>query len=342
MLLEGLFLPLTTPFYGDGRVYLRKLEHNAERYSRTPAAGMAVLTELGEPGRLTDAERREVLRAASHASVASKVLLADVSHGSVRESLRTAEFAATEGYDVAMVRVPRSDAAEQRLYLRAVADQSPLPVLVDEGLEQLNEEELLQLAEHPAVIGCRTRRKAESLGAVLAGSAGVQREVTVTTVFEAVTGRMLRRSAGEGVPATYVPAEALLGGAAVAQAPPAAALKTRKRVVGFQVLAGGTRGSLNLLRAGARGTMQGFAAAAPQASYEVLAAWRDGDEGLAAEKHERVLRAARRIEEEMGVAGIKFASDLTGYYGGRPRLPGLPLTGVERREVEELMRGMRS
>ena len=48
MLLEGLYLPLTTPFYPDGSLNLRKLEHNADRYSRTPAAGFAVLSEVGE------------------------------------------------------------------------------------------------------------------------------------------------------------------------------------------------------------------------------------------------------------------------------------------------------
>lgn len=342
MLLEGLFIPVTTPFYSDGRVYLRKMEHNAERYSRTPASGLAVLTHYGEPSRLTDEEKRQVLRAAAEAAAETKVLLADVSHGSVSESLRMAEFAATAGYDVALLRVPRAGVAEQRVYMQAVADRSDLPVVLDESAEELPLVELLHLAQHPGVIGCCTRRSPERLRFVLAGSAAVQREVKVTTVFEAVTGRMLRRSAGEGVPATYVPAKALLGGMAVAQAPPVPALRTRTRVVGFQVLAGATEGSLDLLRAGARGTMQGFAAAAPQASYEVLAAWKDGDEGLATEKYERIQAGARGVEVEMGIAGIKAASDLTGYYGGRPRLPGLPLTGDEIAQVGDLMRGMRS
>ena len=43
MLLDGLFLPLTTPFYPDGTLYARKMEHNVRRYSLTPAAGMCVL-----------------------------------------------------------------------------------------------------------------------------------------------------------------------------------------------------------------------------------------------------------------------------------------------------------
>ena len=108
------------------------------------------------------------------------------------------------------------------------------------------------------------------------------------------------------------------------------------------MLAGDTAGMLEGLRAGAVGAMPAFAASAPQACYEVLAAWKDGDEGLAQEKQVRLRSVAERVEEELGVAGIKFGCDLNGYFGGRPRLPLLPLTGEERAEIEALMQGMRN
>jgi 4-hydroxy-2-oxoglutarate aldolase len=88
--------------------------------------------------------------------------------------------------------------------------------------------------------------------------------------------------------------------------------------------------------------MSGFAASAPQACYEVLAAWKDGDEALALEKQIRLREVAKRVESEIGVAGIKFGCDLNGYFGGRPRLPLLPLTGDERAEIEILMQGLRN
>ena len=87
--------------------------------------------------------------------------------------------------------------------------------------------------------------------------------------------------------------------------------------------------------------MAAFAASAPQACYEVFAAWKDGDEGLAKEKQIRLQGVAEKMEKELGVAGIKFGCDLNGYFGGRPRLPLLPLTGEERAKIEVLMRGMR-
>jgi dihydrodipicolinate synthase/N-acetylneuraminate lyase len=131
------------------------------------------------------------------------------------------------------------------------------------------------------------------------------------------------------------------GGAALAVAPAKAAGKTRTKAVGFQVLAGDTTGMLEALRAGAVGAMPAFAASAPQSCYEVLAAWKDGDEGLAQEKQVRLQRVAAKVEEELGVAGIKFGCDLNGYFGGRPRLPLLPLTAEERTTIEALMQGLR-
>jgi dihydrodipicolinate synthase/N-acetylneuraminate lyase len=119
-------------------------------------------------------------------------------------------------------------------------------------------------------------------------------------------------------------------------------VKTRTKVVGFQMLAGSTAGMLEGLRAGVVGAMPAFAASAPQACYEVLAAWKDGDQRLAEEKQALLQDVAERVEEKLGVAGIKFGCDLNGYFGGRPRLPLLPLTGEERAEIEALMRGLRN
>ena len=53
-------------------------------------------------------------------------------------------------------------------------------------------------------------------------------------------------------------------------------------------------------------------------------------------------KAARRVAGGLGIAGIKYACELNGYYGGSPRLPLLPLTADEKAEVEVLMGPMRS
>src|SRR2546430_16351150 len=76
MLLHGIFPPITTPFYPDGRVYLKKLEHNVERYSKTPIAGITVLGSTGEAIALSDDERREILKTARACCAPHKVLIA--------------------------------------------------------------------------------------------------------------------------------------------------------------------------------------------------------------------------------------------------------------------------
>jgi dihydrodipicolinate synthase/N-acetylneuraminate lyase len=347
MLLEGLYLPLTTPFYPDGSLNLRKLEHNADRYSRTPAAGFAVLSEVGEPAMLSEEEARQVLRSAMDATAAEKVMLAGVSRDSVVGTLELVEFAANAGYDAVLVRQPSflrdgKRAKELLTYFRAVADRSAVPVVLYSPDGSLPVEAVVELAGHPQIIGLVDGgHGSERISTVKAGTAAVKREVTVTPVFAAATGRMLvqKEAAGAG---TFIAADTLTdSGAALAVAPPKPAIKTRTKVVGFQVLTCNTAEMLDGRQAGAVGAMPGFAACAPQGCYEVLAAWKDGDSGLALEKQARLRDAVERVEGAFGVPGIRFGCDLNGYFGGRPRLPLLPSSGEERAEIEVLMRGIR-
>jgi 4-hydroxy-2-oxoglutarate aldolase len=353
MLLEGLQLPLTTPFYPDGRLNLLKLEHNAARYSKTPVAGLVALSDSGEPTMLSEEETRQALRSVADTAAAEKVLMAGVSRDSLAGTLDLAESAAKFGYDAVLVKRPsvfqarsRGDHATELLtYFQSVADRSVLPVvLYSEAWEQtglLPAEVVIELAGHPQIIGLvDSVIRQERLRAIKDRTAAVKRDVAVTPVFAAVTGRMQARSENA---VGLIAADRLTGGgAAVAVAPTKISAKTRTKVVGFQILAGCTAGMLEGLRAGAVGAMPAFAASAPQACYEVLAAWKDGDEGLAKEKQVRLQGVAKKVEEELGVAGIKFGCDLNGYFGGRPRLPLLPLTGEERAEIEALMQGLRN
>src|SRR5215831_13463662 len=106
MLLQGIFPPITTPFYPDGNVYYKKLESNVERYSRTPIAGIVILGSTGESIMLSDQERRDVLKTARDATAPNKVLIAGTGVESAHETLRLTEHAAELGYDLAMLRTP--------------------------------------------------------------------------------------------------------------------------------------------------------------------------------------------------------------------------------------------
>jgi dihydrodipicolinate synthase/N-acetylneuraminate lyase len=105
--------------------------------------------------------------------------------------------------------------------------------------------------------------------------------------------------------------------------------------------AGGCFDALPLLQAGVAGLMPRLGACAPQACFEVYAALKDGDAGLSAEKAERV-READALVAELGIAGVKFACDLNGYFGGMVRLPRLGLDGEAKERVERVFGEVRS
>jgi 4-hydroxy-2-oxoglutarate aldolase len=90
------------------------------------------------------------------------------------------------------------------------------------------------------------------------------------------------------------------------------------------------------LQSGATGAILDFAAAAPYACIAIWEAHRTREEEAGVDWQNRILRAAELIGEcHHGVAGLKHAMDLNGYYGGPPRLP-LAVPNVEaRREIEE-------
>src|SRR5271165_5513248 len=106
MLLSGVFPPITTPYYPDGNVYYKKLEHNVERYSKTPVAGIVVLGSTGEAVMLSDQERRDVLKTAREAAAPNKVLIAGTGMESAHETLRLTDYAAELGYDAVLIRTP--------------------------------------------------------------------------------------------------------------------------------------------------------------------------------------------------------------------------------------------
>jgi dihydrodipicolinate synthase/N-acetylneuraminate lyase len=350
MLIDGIFAAVPTPFYSDERVYYRKLEANLAHYSRSLLGGMVIMGSTGEAVELNDAESREVLRVAGQAAAPEKVLVAGVGRESVRATVELAEAAAEAHFDAVLVRTPTyyppaMSTAAVLNYFRSVADRSPLPVVLYHIPKfvpyNMPVEVAAELAQHPNIIGIKdSSGDVERIRALVEATRRVaKRTVTVTPIFEAVTGRML---AAKPEPGGFVPASELGAGTAVAVAPPAPALKTRTREVGFQVLSGSAGKLLESLEAGASGAILAFAACAPQACQEIYLAWKDHDVALARDKQQRIAAAGQRVAGELGIAGIKYACDFNGFYGGRPRAPLLPLSAAEKAEVESLMADIRN
>lgn len=370
MLLHGIFPPITTPFYPDGRVYLKKLEHNVERYSKTPIAGIVVLGSTGEAIALSDDERREVLKASRDACAPHKVLIAGTGAESALETLRLTEFVASLGYDAALVRTPffykpQLKPANILAFYRTVADHSPIPILIYSvpvftGYD-MPPELVIELANHPNIIGIKeSGGEAEKIRRMVEGTGHIKRNASVTSVFAAVTPRMIKAAQSEassergelvsiGALSEKAGSDhvgmAAVGGRAEpgsANSSNSAGLKTRQKEVGFQVLAGTAQRLLPGLEAGAVGAVLAFATPAPTACYEIYTAWKEGDTALAREKQERIKSSAIRVASELGIPGLKYSLDLNGYYGGAPRLPLLPLTADLKAEVEKSMSDIRN
>jgi dihydrodipicolinate synthase/N-acetylneuraminate lyase len=354
MLLNGIFPAITTPFYSDGRLYLKKLEHNVDHYTKGPITGLAVLDSTGEAVMLNCEEQRQVLRTAIAAAAAEKVMIAGCGHESVHETVELCEYAASLGYDAALVRTPHYYRAQMTptavlTYFRTVADRSPLPVVLYNVPQctgyDLPAELVAELAGHRNIIGIK-----ESSGApakvedIVHRTRHIKREARVTHDFQPVTARMIQKATAAPV-GEFVSAGAL---AATASKPSSSAveviggLRTRHKEVGFQTLVGSGDKLHALLSKGAVGGILAFAACAPTACYEIYAAFKDNDHKLAQEKQSRIESACTRIVGEMGIAGIKYAADLNGFYGGNPRLPLLPLTAAERQEIERLIAAVKS
>ena len=353
MLLQGIFPAVTTPFYPDGAVYYKKIEHNIDRYSRTPIAGMVVLGSTGEAVMLSDEERREVLRVTAEVAAPEKVLIAGTGAESVIETLRLTEEAARLKYDVALVRTPHFYRPQMKpevllAFYRTVADRSPLPVLLYTvppfTAYDLPLEVITALAEHPNIIGIKeSSGNVEKVAAMVNATRHIKRTASVTEVQQAVTARMLAAPVKDENGSQMVSVGQITGEpqAAVA-APPKPALKTRTKEVGFQVLVGAAHTLLDSLQAGASGGVLGFAAPSPTICFEIHAAWRDNDLELARAKQVGLTPATKRVVSELGIPAIKYAMDLNGYYGGLPRLPLLPLTAGQKSEVEGLMSSFRN
>ena len=354
MLLHGILPPITTPFYPEGNLFLKKLEHNVERYSKTPISGIVVLGSTGEAILLSDEERRDVLNTAMAAAAPNKVMVAGTGIESATETLRLTDYAATLGYDIAMVRTPHYYKGQMKpenmlAFYRFVADRSPLPVIIYNFPQatgyDIPAEIVIELAEHPNLIGIKeSSGDVEKVRKMVEGTRHVKRSATVTETFQAVTPRMLK-AAGTGQGGELVPVGALAGEPAKPSSSATsvvAGLKTRQKEVGFQVLVGAAHKLHPSLDAGAIGAILAFACAAPTACYEIYAAWKEGDAELARLKQERIAHAAQRIGADFGIAGMKYAMDYNGYYGGVPRLPLLPVTADIKVEIENLLADIRN
>lgn len=156
MRLEGvLFFPVT-PFAADGNVAVDVLEqHVADRLPHRPGAVFAACG-TGEFHALSQAEATAVVRTTVDTVRGAVPVFAGVG-GSLGQAIEGARAAADAGADALLLLPPylvTGPADGVAAYARAVADASPLPiVLYGRGTARYSVRTVVALAEHERIIG---------------------------------------------------------------------------------------------------------------------------------------------------------------------------------------------
>ena len=163
MKLQGILAPVATPFDHTGAIYRAKVQHNFEKWSRTSLAGFVVGAPAGEGPLLESEEKAELVRLAAAGLAEGRILIADVSAEGVHGAAKMARMTADAGAHAVVSIVPHQyrnmmyGPEAQSLFFRALADRSPVPVLIHNaplitGVD-LRPETVAKLAGHPNIAG---------------------------------------------------------------------------------------------------------------------------------------------------------------------------------------------
>ncbi len=106
---------------------------------------------------------------------------------------------------------------------------------------------------------------------------------------------------------------------------------------GFQVLAGSGSFFLPALAIGAVGRIAALVNIAAADLARIQSLFRDGQLGEARNLQQRLIETNSAVTSRFGVAGLKAALDLLGFYGGPVRSPLQPLMADEREELRNIL-----
>ncbi len=119
-------------------------------------------------------------------------------------------------------------------------------------------------------------------------------------------------------------------------------LKNTAAVVkpGFQIVSGSGANFWDALQLGASGAILAIANALPYACITIWEAFRRREPEAGADWQARIAHAAQIVGGKHGIAGLKYAMDLNGFYGGPPRLPLTPVSKAAEEELSEVFRDL--
>jgi 4-hydroxy-2-oxoglutarate aldolase len=187
---SGTFLPVTTPFdpvTGDLDVVAYRA--NLRHWFQSPIRGILTAGSTGESVFLDDAERVALVESARDVIPSEAILIAGTGAESTRQTIRLNKEAADAGADAVLVSPPAyyKGAMTPEVLLRhyrAVADASPVPVLVYQVPLRLSTLEfptglIAELSHHPNIVGIKDSRGKLELVAELVEATGADFQVLV-------------------------------------------------------------------------------------------------------------------------------------------------------------------
>ena len=136
MNLDGVFLPVTTPFDSvSGDPDLEAFAANIRAWCAHPIAGLVVGGSTGEQALLDEDELMALVARGARTRSDGMALIAGTAAESTRATIRRCDLAAREGADAVLVKPPayyrgRMSPEAIRTYYLAVADASPVPVIL--------------------------------------------------------------------------------------------------------------------------------------------------------------------------------------------------------------------
>lgn len=163
-LLEGVYVPLITPFAVDGSVALDAVERLCHEYLEAGSAGIVALGTTGESSALDASEQRAVIDACAGAcrERGAQLIVGAGTNSTAKTVAAVEALAGTPALTATLIVVPyyvRPSEAGVVAHFEAVAAASPAPVViynipVRTG-RNLGPAGMLQLAQHPNIVGVK-------------------------------------------------------------------------------------------------------------------------------------------------------------------------------------------
>jgi 4-hydroxy-2-oxoglutarate aldolase len=162
--LNGILLPITTPFTPGEELDAEGLERNLAQWNGSGIVGYVVLGSTGERANLDEAEYLKVIETARRAVPEHLTFIAGAGQQSTRGTIKEIERAVAAGAEAVLVITPsfyKSAITQDALvgHYQSVADASPLPVILysmpDLTGIKIKPETAARLSEHSNIIGMK-------------------------------------------------------------------------------------------------------------------------------------------------------------------------------------------